>query len=982
MSQQIVYFNNPSDITALQTQVNQSFMTTTYPATQKVEYSGNDLNNSGFMPKNNEYLDKYGISSYEVGFVNPIPSGLPAGIGKTLNGVCDLDYIYYAWEAQHGYDSISQGQSLSGLQFPFVPFGPNSWVNGAGAPTYLVKVDRKTNKIVQYKDLGDITGLHTTNWSDYNQAGDDVTRGPLCLYGDYIYLTGQSQKYHTIMKIKKSDLTLVWRKEVWNDTQSIGYTLTGSIDTNLSIGPAKMRNIIVIPPAGGRTKPLVVSVATSTEYGTVVTNSLSKFFEYYSAYGHVFAYEDNGSDATKLWQFDTVPDFLQAGDALPTGSFNLKADDSIQDELRIYDKLVNGYVFQAGSTGGTGVAKTDGVFYMLTYPDLSLYNPTLNPPFCYYMKVDFTENSANWNHCAGVFDSTKSYTGVFCNMYSGQEVSSKSGAVRAADCMSFIVADGSGLKTTITGTSIAGNPVTKIFYKQQIGHKILSSIEAHQLNYYGAGMYANITYDAVQDAVILGANNFSQGVLDDEWRTYNWLRKVSPNTSLNQFTTPASIQVPNCLGWEALSIERGLHGIAGASTNPAYYPSCFGNAASGAFMTKDVNNVMVDSFDHQINRLNYLARLQTLTSDLDKVCSGEADFKYGPRASRALNGVIFALGCNNGALKFAAKTWISDQTEHSTSFRFNQSNGTVYRTNGANQDYVPGFTISKVNYGAAAGGFTGPRYLLAANKSRFQIMDLDAAYASGTSLTGTNGLVANQYSKGITGGIIGMNNPIFVYKDMQRALSVQGNFNSIAYNAETNTFVTRAHGIQDGRWQMFGPAGVSTGTTSFEFKNYHNNLTVTDANFGGELIVGEAGLAAHPHGFGNTLFFYDIKSIVQNPNTSSKWNNWAWDFENHIFGELGLIDGGDVQQCGDLTVAGTKKGDLNFIDTAAKRLKHTIYINGGASITPLMVDGVMYGYGGNSKWNWSFTPQGLGNATENTYRKDAKELFMITPYGK
>jgi len=51
----------------------------------------------------------------------------------------------------------------------------------------------------------------------------------------------------------------------------------------------------------------------------------------------------------------------------------------------------------------------------------------------------------------------------------------------------------------------------------------------------------------------------------------------------------------------------------------------------------------------------------------------------------------------------------------------------------------------------------------------------------------------------------------------------------------------------------------------------------------------------------------------------------------------------------------------------------TKYINGGASITPLMVDGIMYGYGGNSKWNPSTTTE---------YRKNAKELFMMTPYGK
>jgi len=261
---------------------NLSFMTNkTFE--QEIRYSGVDLNNSGYVPKNNQYLDKLGVSSYEVSSVTPVTS-IPNGISKTLNGVCDKEYLYYAWECEHGEDMNVQGQDYSFVQTG-LSLGVNTWNNGSG-PTYLLKVDRKTNKIVLSKHLGDITGFKTTAWTDYQQAGDDVCRGPLCLYDGHIYLTGQGQKYHTIMKVRASDFKLVWKYETIKDEP---------YQTNnpyLNQAPTKMRNIVVIPPnpkalpGSVRSKPMVVAVSTSVEYGSAIFNSIVKMFGYISAVGH------------------------------------------------------------------------------------------------------------------------------------------------------------------------------------------------------------------------------------------------------------------------------------------------------------------------------------------------------------------------------------------------------------------------------------------------------------------------------------------------------------------------------------------------------------------------------------------------------------------------------------------------------------------------------------------------------------------------
>ena len=958
MSSQTVYFTNPAIITDLQTSVKQSFMTTVYTGTQTVKYSGNDLNNSGYMPKNNEYLDKFGVASYQVSKVTPV-TGIPNGISKTLNGVCDENYIYYAWEAEHNDEANAQGQDLSLLLA--LGLGPNSWVNGVG-PTYLLKVDRKTNDIVLSKHLGDITGFKTTNFTDYNQAGDDVTRGPLCIYDGHIYLTGQGQKYHTIMKIRCSDLTLVWREQVWTDSENV------SPVPGLSQGPAKMRNIIVVPPITGavgiRSKPMVVSLCTSTEYGTVVFNSITKLFGFLKAYGHVFAYTDNGPTVTKAWQFDTVPEFLETNDLLPQASFNLTSTGSVQDELRIHDKLVQGYTFNAGSSAGTGSEKTDGVFYFLnkqyvTYTSTGAVVSLTGGSALEYIKVDLTTSSYNHTQCGGVFSTGASFVYQRCEVQYGKEIS----------LTGSIVANGQGVTGTVSGNTLLGLPVTKIFYKQQIGNKYLTEQEADSLNYYGAGLYNNITWDPVKDCVFVGSNNFSRSVLDDEYRTYNYLRRTCPTGG------DLTINVPNADGLTYLKAERGV--------TPA--GPFVGTSVAGAYQGKDDDNVIVDNGEYQNNRLAYIEKQRRMILDFDAIVSGQADFKYGPRAMRALNGSVTALGVATGAPQFIFKTWITDQTEHSSTFLGYQSNAIVYRTNGINQDMMPGTQIVTITpYTGDNGASNSKRYLVVGSKSRMQLLDLDAAY-TGAALTAVSGESGNQFVKGIASGVITMNDSRVIYKDTQRGMNVQANFNSLAYNPDTKILCQRGHQVTD-QAQMFGSTG------GFQFKNYHNDQTYNNAAFGGEIITKDKGLLAVPGIFASQLYFYDVQTLVDNyrrnaipyytPSTSI--NSWAWNFPQNLFidaGFFGIFDGGDVQMYGDLTVAGSKEGTLWFIDTLSKRVVHRMNINGGSSITPLMVDGVMYGYGGNSKWSQSKTPDQEGANSTNAYMKNAKELFMITPYG-
>jgi len=85
---------------------------------------------------------------------------------------------------------------------------------------------------------------------------------------------------------------------------------------------------------------------------------------------------------------------------------------------------------------------------------------------------------------------------------------------------------------------------------------------------------------------------------------------------------------------------------------------------------------------------------------------------------------------------------------------------------------------------------------------------------------------------------------------------------------------------------------------------------------------------------------------------------------------LGSYDVGCSQIYGGVVIAGSKSGELYFLDiTTGKKIWQ--FINpSGASVGPVIADGVMYMYGGNNKWN----PSGP--------IKYANELLMLTPFGK
>ena len=124
----------------------------------------------------------------------------------------------------------------------------------------------------------------------------------------------------------------------------------------------------------------------------------------------------------------------------------------------------------------------------------------------------------------------------------------------------------------------------------------------------------------------------------------------------------------------------------------------------------------------------------------------------------------------------------------------------------------------------------------------------------------------------------------------------------------------------------------------------------------------------------SNIFAYNIPKLIEHYNTTkqnmvkSQKDIWQWVFI--LNGRIGTTDVGSVQIYGDSVITGSNAGVLYILDVNTGNQLKTLENYEGMSCGPVMVNGIMYSYGGNNKWNTSI----------NT--KYASFIMMSTPYGK
>ena len=305
---------------------------------------------------------------------------------SSYNGVFDQDYFYQVCgvEAATYLGNIS-GSSLRGV---LLGIDQQAYCNNA----ILVKINKHTGETAQIKLIADITGKPNLYYgpTGINDTGDSSTRGPLYLYGNYLYLTGQDTKYSSVYKINKSDLTLAAYTEIPSQfNQIVGPVFTGAYGSTTA--PAfktrEMREVFVLPPMTGTvrpglhpdfyTYPLVLAMSTVNNFYVYTNDNYTTryqiFDNWFKTCGKVFAWFDKGSSFEYLYDFDMGPTALSAGDPLPSTWFGPTgpSDPVFNQKPYIHVPLYNGFQFKDFTTGDPTWSACETGNYMMTQNNIS-----------------------------------------------------------------------------------------------------------------------------------------------------------------------------------------------------------------------------------------------------------------------------------------------------------------------------------------------------------------------------------------------------------------------------------------------------------------------------------------------------------------------------------------------------------------------------------------------------------------------------------
>ncbi len=850
MPNQTIYFNNPTAVNEVIAARNSTFVNSNRVLRQKSNYPGVNILNTNYLPATLSNWKSIGLPTYDMFKTVQVN---PKAAQASYCGVCDEDYVYYPWEL--GEDGPIQIPLIAGV----------GWTNYQNVfttkTTVFVKQSRETGNVVMVKPMGEITGIPSTNTLFLETTGDDQTRGPFVIYDGHIYTTGQGFKYYSILKIRCSDLTLVWRADVYEP----GSQYLNFGDFALNSSGFQFRTTTVLPPnpSVGRTSPLVICGASAAvQYGNASYGTTLKLFNYYTGKGQVFAYSDEGDHAVYKWKFSSITANYKAGDLLNSGSFRRASNGNLIEGTKIYYPLINGYVFQDGNPS-TGIEKTSGTFNLLT--------GVVNPDGYEFAKFTFNNGTT--------FNNTNSYTGIVQNgPRQGQSVT-------VPGTTFYTVAASGALQDY--------QPVVKELYISQIGVKVLNSFEAAALSCYGASVYGNFTYDETSDTVMFGTANAYHVPYEQElffWSTLN-------GSNANSYIA----NNPVWLGADHWMASNGTRTVLPAEPTTQQIAD-----------TRTAQRNMWTSIDNFFENNN-----------------------LGSNYNRCLNDSIIGLNANNGAIKFVIPMNNMDVTDFpiQTAYGFNKTS--IFHSGGFNQDCAKGCVIANIN--KTVGNITvNGKYLLCTNKSRLFIFDFNNLM---NKITGVQGDTSLDYSKGIVS-----NNYIqaLVWRQREGALYFVNPFNGLSFDGERLIV------------------------------KYSGN--VLSAVTGNEVF--EAGLEKHfgylksPLSPSNspTVVCFNIPEVIANlPTSASQFYKWAFVHELGV----GIIDSGSIITHGDVVISGSKDGALYFIDKYTGKLINTIYNAEGMATVPCVADGVLYGYGGNTKWTPGATSMNLGSF-----------VYMITPYGK
>ena len=295
---------------------------------------------------------------------------------------------------------------------------------------------------------------------------------------------------------------------------------------------------------------------------------------------------------------------------------------------------------------------------------------------------------------------------------------------------------------------------------------------------------------------------------------------------------------------------------------------------------------------------------------------------------------------NTGGLNWVFKTHCLDIVDHSITFGGKKAKTGIFHPNGPNQD---------ATHGAIFVTHKDIKYIVCSNKSRTFILD---PILLKNSLTHTLDDTTPDYKKGILNNV---SQRAVVYKDT--IVNFCNNISFAGCACDGTTYVRR-----------FCNWGKPTPFMAFEDNTIEKQGILANG------ICNDT-ISTYPDtGSRSTIYAYDIPNLIEHY-LSSKLNtldkqkdNWKW---VRVLNErVGSCDVGSVQIYGKSVVTGSNGGVLYILDVETGNISSTIKNYEGMSAGPVIANGIMYGYGGNNKWNTS------KETRFGTY------IWMATPDGK
>jgi hypothetical protein len=448
---------------------------------------GGNLENTRSIPQNSTYNVKsencLSMSCHQQVKLPLTLKGVQiSGYSLTYHGICDATYYYNV--------IVVDPATYLGADNIGVLLGVDAQSYGNAA--FIIKVNRKTGVVEAYKSCEEITGKpNSYPINTLYDTGDSSTRGPLFLYGNYLYLTGQDTQYSSIYKVNTSNLSLAHYEQIPQQFNEIISEISG-ITLPKPFKSREMREVLVIPPTTDpnvhedfRKYPLVLAMSTGNTTYVYVTNNnspeqrLIRFKNYYHASGMVFAYLDKGNTWENVWNFSTAPEPLKVGNTLPSQWFSPQ---TASNPAYIWIPLCDGFTFtdkHSNYYASTGANFVIGSYefntsliesFNTTTEAVNYFNTNAKPGY-----VTFVDNE--------VFNVNGTYT---INLSAGGTLD-------------------------VSGNQLLGQPIKLYLYQGFVIPDMLSTcpgdIIANAASHYGAGIWGSPCWDASLNLLYIPGGN-------------------------------------------------------------------------------------------------------------------------------------------------------------------------------------------------------------------------------------------------------------------------------------------------------------------------------------------------------------------------------------------------------------------------------------------------------------------------------------------